>query len=114
MKRLSIWGGILFILSALFFGCSDDDQALPLQLRTSVVTDITETSATLGGKVEGVLDGVTETGVCWSIQPEAEVQYVPSSSVSAEFTVSLTGLRSGTRYFARSYAKRGNEVVLGD
>lgn len=114
MKRLSIWAGILFILSALFFGCSDDDQALPLQLRTSVVTDITETSATLGGKVEGVLDGVTETGICWSVQPEAEVQYVPSSSVSAEFTVSLTGLRSGTRYFARSYAKRGNEVVLGD
>lgn len=34
MKRLSIWAGILFILSALFFGCSDDDQALPLQLRT--------------------------------------------------------------------------------
>ena len=52
MKRLSIWAGILFILSALFFGCSDDDQALPLQLRTSVVTDITETSATLGGKVD--------------------------------------------------------------
>ena len=114
MKRLSIWAGILFILSALFSGCSDDDQALPLQLRTSVVTDITETSATLGGKVEGVLDGVAETGICWSVQPEAEVQYVPSSSVSAEFTVSLTGLRSGTRYFARSYAKRGNEVVLGD
>ena len=56
MKRLSIWAGILFILSALFSGCSDDDQALPLQLRTSVVTDITETSATLGGKVEGVLE----------------------------------------------------------
>lgn len=114
MKRLSILSGILFTLLVLLPGCSDDEQVATIQLRTSVVTGITETSATLGGKVEGVLDGVTETGVCWSEQPEAEMQYVPASSVAAEFTVNLTGLRSGTRYFARSYAKRGSEIVLGD
>lgn len=114
MKRLSIWTGLLSTLIALCAGCSDDDQLLHIQLRTSIVTDITETSATLGGKVEGVLDGVTETGICWSIQPNADVEYVPATSVSTEFTVQLTGLRSGTRYFARSYAKRGNEIVLGD
>lgn len=114
MKRLSILSGILFTLFVLLPGCSDDDQVAPIQLRTSVVTGITETSATLGGKVEGALDGVVETGICWSEQPEADMQYVPASSVAAEFTVNLTGLRSGTRYFARSYAKRGSEIVLGD
>ena len=107
MKRLSIWSWYtLYSVFAFVFGCSDDDQALPLQLRTSVVTDITETSATLGGKVEGVLDGELRKPVSAGLyNPRLEVEEVSSSSVSAEFTVSLTGLRSGTRYFARSYAK---------
>jgi len=116
MKTNAILYLLSLALAVLVQGCSDDDKPSPLKINTSVVTDVTETSAIAGGKVEGSLNAVTEVGICWSVLPETvtELTYVPATSVDQEFTAAITGLRSGNRYFLRAYAKRGNEIILGD
>ena len=116
MKRFSVVSILCFILLVLVQGCNDDDNMTLLQLRTSVVSEVTETSAKVGGKIIGSLDGVSEVGICWSKQPEenSDMQYIPSTIAGEEFVSSITGLRSGTRYFVRAYAKRGGKIIYGD
>lgn len=75
---------------------------------TSIVTNITENSATAGGNV--INDGgslVTERGVCWSTNPNptaSGTHMVASTAGTGAFTCQLTGLTSGTTYYIRAYA----------
>ena len=101
---------------ALFCGsmaCSDDEKAAPLVLHTSAPFDITETTAALEGSISQ-LAGVSEVGICWSKDPEKEFTPVAATGVSETYQVTLTGLRSGTLYYARAYAKRGDEIAYGE
>ena len=84
---------------------------------TAAVTDITQTSALGGGNVTD--DGganVTERGVCWSISPNPTTNgsHAASGSGIGNFTVSMTGLSSGTTYYVRAYAVNSTGTSYGN
>jgi len=86
---------------------------------TTIVSDITQTTASSGGNV--VADGgsdVTARGVCWSTTPypTTEDSRTEDGSGTGVFSSSLAGLAVNTTYYVRAYATNeigtsyGNEV----
>lgn len=71
------------------------------------VTNITETSATCTGNVtEDGGSTVTERGICWSTLPNPTINNNKASSGSGTgtYTIQMTDLTIGTKYFIRAYA----------
>lgn len=88
---------------------------LPM-VNTSNPANVTQTTAVGGGNV--ISDGgatVTERGVCWSINnnPTIGDAHVGSGSGTGTFTVSMTGLEPGTKYYVRAYAINSQGVGYG-
>ena len=86
------------------YNCNDD--AVPT-VTTSMVADITETSATCGGNVTS--DGgssVTERGICWAItqNPTTDDSSVSSGTGTGSFTCEMSELSPNTTYYVRAYA----------
>lgn len=114
MKKILSFA-LCMLFAGCFISCSEDEENIQtVALRTAVVTGITDDQAQLTGLVEEGLENVTELGVCYGLQPEEEMTFVAASQKTNEFMVTLNNLRSGTTYFARAYAKIGNQVFLGD
>jgi uncharacterized protein (TIGR02145 family) len=89
------------------------------QLTTSPVTGLTVNSAKSGGTITASGGaGITEAGIVWSTStgPTVADNKIAAGVIGGSFTVSLSGLTSGTTYFIRSYAVNsvgtgyGNEV----
>ena len=112
---MAIAGAAIMMLPA----CKEKETQEPASptVQTAAVTDITENGATAGGAVNysGTL---TEFGICWSTEVNptvannkvvADAKQNPSS-----FTVSLTGLTSGTVYYVKAYATTSSETIYGD
>ena len=87
---------------------------------TAVVTQITETSAVVGGNVTS--DGnasVTERGVVYSTNPNPVITNLnntirPCGSGTGEFTYTITGLQAGTKYYVRAYATNDVGTAYGE
>ena len=84
---------------------------------TTAATDISYTSATIGGNVTS--DGgasVTERGVCYSTaqNPTTLNSKISSGSGTGSFSVSLTGLSVGITYYARAYAINSKGTSYGE
>ena len=93
---------------------------LPI-VTTSVVADITTTTASCGGNV--ISDGgssVTSRGVCWSTShnPTISNSHTSNGTGTGDFASNLTGLSPNTTYYVRAYATNilgiayGNEVLF--
>ena len=80
-------------------------------------TDISYTSATVGGNVtdDGGLE-VTERGVVYGTNQNqtTEDNKVASGSGLGEFTCNLTDLQEGTTYYARAYAVNAKGTAYGE
>ncbi len=92
---------------------------LPLPEVTSVaVTDITQNSAIINGKVEfpsNLL--ITQRGVCWGIEalPTITGDFTSDGTGSGEFSSTLTSLTENTTYYARAYAINSEgEIAYGE
>ena len=95
----------------LFSSCGDDDPVssdtkIPV-LTTASVSGITQTTALCGGNITS--DGgaaVTARGVCWSTTaaPTISDNKTTDGTGAGSYTSSITGLTTGTDYFARAYA----------
>jgi len=76
-------------------------------LTTNAITDITTTSATVGGNItdEGG-DWVSDGGVYYgtSVNPETTGTKLKITSGAGEFSTTLSGLTAGTRYYVKAYA----------
>ena len=84
---------------------------------TTSVTDVSYTSATVGGNVTS--DGgstVTERGVVYSTSqnPTTSSSKKTSGSGTGSFSVSLSGLSQGTTYYVRAYAVNNNGTSYGE
>ena len=76
-----------------------------------LVNNITKTAATFSGKVPSSYVNIESYGVCYSttINPTInDSKQINGSTVAGNFTLNLTSLIPGTRYFARAYVTIGN------
>lgn len=77
-------------------------------LETTAVTSITLTSVVLASMVTGGNgELINERGFCFSLSPHPTIfdQVVISGSGTGVFSIKISGLRSSTPYYVRSYAK---------
>lgn len=102
---------ILIIIIIILGSCKKDDINNPTVqipvLTTSVVTNITQSSATSGGKITS--DGgatVTSRGICWSTgnAPTIADDKTTAGTDTGSFTCNITGLKSNMTYYVRAYA----------
>ena len=92
-------------------------QIYPPTLITTEATEVTETTAIVGGNVTD--DGgasVTERGVVYSTSqnPTTSNSKVTSGSGLGAFVCNLKNLKSGTTYYARAYAKNTKGTSYGE
>ena len=91
-------------------------EGLPV-VTTQEVTDITAYTAKGHGNVtEQGGSTVTERGICWSTEPSPTINgnHANSGTGAGEFTVSLTNLNPGTKYYVRAYAKNSQGTTYGE
>ena len=94
-------------------------ESLPIALPTvvtSLVTEITTTSAKGGGEVTD--DGgaeVTERGICWSTDenPTLNDSHVAAGAGIGNFTAAMSELEAGTTYHIRAYAINEKGTAYG-
>ena len=94
--------------STISFTTEEEPSYSKPTVTTSSATNVTTSSATIGGNVTS--DGestVTERGVCYSTSnstPTTSNSKKSSGSGLGNFTVNLTNLSAGTKYYVRAYA----------
>ncbi|MBO9701033.1 MAG: hypothetical protein J7604_12540 [Sporocytophaga sp.] len=83
---------------------------------TETPSSIANTSVVLGGKII-VSDIVTERGICWSLSPSPSIlgNKVIEGAGAGSFTIALTGLTPGMKYYAKAYAiTNSSSTMYGD
>lgn len=84
---------------------------------TLEVTDIGDDTAIGHGKVtnEGASE-VTERGLCWGLNhdPDIEGNHGQGGMGLGEFSVTITNIVPGKRYYVRAYAKNTQGIVYGN
>jgi hypothetical protein len=126
MKRKSwfypfLLTGMCLMLS---YSCKKDEKEnnnnpnenLPV-LTTSIVGDITQTTASCGGNITS--DGgatITARGVCWSIEqyPTIADSKTTDGTGTGSFTSSIHFLNDSTKYYIRAYATNSYGTGYGD
>ena len=84
---------------------------------TSIISNITETEATVGGNV--LSDGgasVTEKGICWSTSPNPTIEndHTVDGFGLGNFVSYMQGLTHNTKYYVRAYAINEIGISYGE
>lgn len=106
---------IILAASIIFSGCDkdDDDKSIPV-LSTTVITEVTQSTATSGGSITNAGGAkITARGVCWSTNQTPTITDSKTEDGTGEgsFTSSISGLQPNTTYYVRAYAT--NSVGTG-
>ena len=117
--KLSI--SVLFFI-ILFHSCQQKDEPLtPPVLTTTAATEITFTTAIIGGEIKDIGGAyITARGVCWntSVEPTTDSNKTSEPGGLGVFTSNLSQLTPNTMYYARAYGINsagtayGNEVAF--
>ena len=122
MKRLFKNSVIVILLfgTAIYLPSCKKETTLPVVI-TTIVSDITQTTALAGGTVtDDGGDLIAFRGICWSTSPNPTTSSFKTinGSASSSFTSSITGLTADTKYYLRAFATNsagtgyGNEVTF--
>lgn len=122
MKKINSYTGLLVVVLINLFSCTKDenvpfDVGNQITISTNSATDITTTSVSSGGMVNGSLAEITTRGICWSTitnPTTAGNKVVVAVNGTGIFTVSIPGLNPSTKYYSRAYAITPNETIYGD
>ncbi len=120
MKRKTIFSIYTIIIGLLFVfsnSCEKDDPKSMAQLTTTVVSEITQTSAISGGNITN--DGgaaVSARGICWSTNqsPTINDSKTTNGTGTGSFTANITSLTAGTTYHVRAYATNSEGTSYGN
>ena len=120
MKRKTIFSVYTIIIGLLFVfsnSCEKDDPKSMAQLTTTVVSEITQTSAISGGNITN--DGgaaVSARGICWSTNqsPTINDSKTTNGTGTGSFTANITSLTAGTTYHVRAYATNSEGTSYGN
>ena len=96
---------------------SEAEFTIETKVTTSSVTNVTTESARCGGNVSCYYDDdIYERGICWSKNPEPDVddQCATSGEGAGSFTCNMTGLEDNTTYYVKAYTKMYDYVVYGE
>jgi uncharacterized protein (TIGR02145 family) len=88
-------------------------------ITTSAVSQITGYSAYSGGEItDDGGAGITARGICWSIQPDPDLQnnegVTTDGTGIGPFISELTGLQHNTKYYIRAYATNDVQTTYGN
>ena len=89
----------------------------PVVVATGDATGITETTATVSGRITKEEENITEVGFVWSLsnkEPTLSDNVVRCASITIYFTADLTELREGATIYYRAYAKYGDTQTYGE
>ena len=116
MKRYYNIAVFIFItlFISLIYSCKKKE--VPT-LTTSVITNITGTSATSGGTIISEGSGtVVSKGVCWGngIDPTITDNKTTDGAGIGSFTSNLSGLNGSTKYYIRAYATNSAGTAYGN
>jgi uncharacterized protein (TIGR02145 family) len=100
----------LALMSAMlmiFISCEKDNNKSVPVLTTTIITGITQTTATSGGTITD--DGgaiVSERGVCWSTKPNPTINDSKNidDNGTESYSSSISGLEPNTTYYLKAYA----------
>ncbi|NJB69749.1 hypothetical protein GGR42_000211 [Saonia flava] len=113
------------IILLLFYGCSTSDSPEEVEkitvnlptLTTLAVTDIEETSATVGGNISNNGGAnVSERGVVWATTPnptENDNKLLIGTG-TGNFSSTLSDLEENTEYFIKAYATNSKGTTYGE
>ena len=83
-------------------------------LTTTEATNITSTTATVGGNITDAGGGtIIARGVYWGTTPNPTVNKTTNGASTGSFTANLTGLTDGTTYYYRAYATNSSGTTYG-
>ena len=104
---------VIFIILC-FTSCKKDP--VPPIVATASISEITQTTASSGGKITG--DGGAEViarGVCWNTSetPTVTCSKTSDGGGTGIYTSTLTQLTPGTKYFVRAYATNESGTGYG-
>lgn len=100
---------------ATLCGCTRTED-LP-SVSTSEVTEVTTTTATVGGTILANGASVTVRGVCYSStnpNPTIDDLHTTDGSGTGEFVSRLEGLQASTTYHVKAYAMNNSGVAYGE
>lgn len=107
----------IIILSIFLLNACEKDKPTPPVLTTSIVTEISYTTATSGGNVtnEGGAT-VLSMGICWATaeKPTIANSTQKVSGATGAFICNLTGLTPNTIYYVRAYATNSSGTGYGE
>ncbi len=93
----------------------DDEEGANITISNPTVSDISNTSATIKGTILADKDGVFQArGICYSTTPEPTIDSSVKNQDSDIINVDIAGLRAGTTYYVRLYAKVNNQIIYGN
>ncbi len=111
-------GKYIFLQDMIISGITiPSGTVLPLSVSTTVVTDITSSSAVCGGNV--IADGgktVSARGVCWNTsgQPALSDNKTVDGSGTGVYQSTLSNLNPESTYYVRAYATNSDSTVYGE
>ncbi len=121
---------IVAMLVIAMYACSTDEPKKPTPtdddnnnqsntevLTTSIVTDITPTTAKSGGSQINTASGVIlSKGIVWNTSPSPTIDHFSKSAGEgyAAFVCDMTDLQPNTKYYARAYITNQNGIFYGN